>query len=160
MAERSDALVFFGATGDLAYKQIFPALQAMVVRGHLNVPIVGVAKAGGGLDQLLARARDSLAHHSVSVDEDAFASGWPNRLACMLMLHGRALLIRFTQDAEQLRAVGVLRGGAHTDADPGEPEERPQSHDDDRNRDEDHERVGVEVQRRDVDLPPRERRLR
>ena len=42
----SDALVFFGATGDLAYKQIFPALQALIRRGHLNVPIIGVAKAG------------------------------------------------------------------------------------------------------------------
>ena len=42
----SDALVFFGATGDLAYKKIFPALQAMVKRGHLNVPIIGVGKAG------------------------------------------------------------------------------------------------------------------
>jgi glucose-6-phosphate 1-dehydrogenase len=42
----SDALVFFGATGDLAYKKIFPALQAMVKRGHLDVPIIGVAKAG------------------------------------------------------------------------------------------------------------------
>ncbi len=56
----SDALVFFGATGDLAYKQIFPALQAMVKRGHLNVPIIGVAKAGWNLDQLKARAKDSL----------------------------------------------------------------------------------------------------
>ena len=72
MATVSDALVFFGATGDLAYKQIFPALQAMVVRGHLNVPIVGVAKAGWGVDQLLDRARDSLAHHSGGVEEDAF----------------------------------------------------------------------------------------
>jgi glucose-6-phosphate 1-dehydrogenase len=68
----SDALVFFGATGDLAYKQIFPALQAMVVRGHLNVPIVGVAKAGWDLDQLVARARDSLVHHAGRVDEHAF----------------------------------------------------------------------------------------
>ena len=42
----SDALVFFGATGDLAYKKIFPSLQAMVKRGHLNVPVIGVAKAG------------------------------------------------------------------------------------------------------------------
>ena len=72
MATVSDALVFFGATGDLAYKQIFPALQAMVVRGHLNVPIVGVAKAGWGVDQLLERARDSLAHQSGGVEEDAF----------------------------------------------------------------------------------------
>ena len=45
----SDALIFFGATGDLAYKKIFPALQAMVKRGHLNVPVIGVAKAGWNL---------------------------------------------------------------------------------------------------------------
>src|SRR5262249_7058513 len=54
----SDALVFFGATGDLAYKKIFPSLQAMVKRGNLTVPVVGVAKAGWTLDQLKARARD------------------------------------------------------------------------------------------------------
>src|SRR5882672_8508070 len=59
----SDALVFFGATGDLAYKKIFPALQAMVKRGHLNVPVIGVAKAGWNLDQLRARAKDSLEKH-------------------------------------------------------------------------------------------------
>ena len=58
---QSDALVFFGATGDLAYKKIFPALQAMVKRGHLNVPVIGVAKAGWNLDELRARARDSVA---------------------------------------------------------------------------------------------------
>ena len=52
----SDALVFFGATGDLAYKKIFPALQAMVKRGHLDVPVIGVAKAGWNLEQLKARA--------------------------------------------------------------------------------------------------------
>src|SRR5712692_6892305 len=59
----SDALVFFGATGDLAYKKIFPALQAMIERGHLNVPVIGVAKAGWNLDQLRARAHDSLEKH-------------------------------------------------------------------------------------------------
>jgi glucose-6-phosphate 1-dehydrogenase len=59
----SDALVFFGATGDLAYKKIFPALQAMVKRGTLGVPVIGVAKAGWGLDQLKARAKDSLEQH-------------------------------------------------------------------------------------------------
>jgi glucose-6-phosphate 1-dehydrogenase len=68
----SDALIFFGATGDLAYKQIFPALQAMVRRGHLDVPIVGVAKSGWSLDQLVARAHDSIEHHG-GVDEAAFA---------------------------------------------------------------------------------------
>src|SRR4030095_1430229 len=60
---QSDALVFFGATGDLAYKKIFPSLQAMVKRGNLNVPVVGVAKAGWNLDQLRARAKDSLEKH-------------------------------------------------------------------------------------------------
>jgi len=68
---RSDALVFFGATGDLAYKKIFPALQAMVKRGHLSVPVIGVAKAGWGLDQLKARARDSLEKHG-GLDPAAF----------------------------------------------------------------------------------------
>src|SRR5271156_1740842 len=59
----SGALVFFGATGDLAYKKIFPALQAMIKRGHLNVPVIGVAKAGWNLEQLRARAHDSLEKH-------------------------------------------------------------------------------------------------
>ena len=67
----SDALVFYGATGDLAYKKIFPALQAMVKRGHLNVPVIGVAKAGWNLDQLRARARDSLVKHG-GLDPAAF----------------------------------------------------------------------------------------
>ena len=70
---RSDALVFFGATGDLAHKKIFPALMAMVRRGHLDVPVVGVAKAGWTIDQLRARARDSLAHYGGGVDEAEFA---------------------------------------------------------------------------------------
>ena len=68
---QSDALVFLGATGDLAYKKIFPALQAMVKRGHLNLPVIGVAKAGWNLDQLKARARDSLEKHG-GIDEPAF----------------------------------------------------------------------------------------
>jgi hypothetical protein len=55
----SDALVFFGATGDLACKKVFPALQAMAKHGHLNVPVIGEATAGWNLDQLKARARDS-----------------------------------------------------------------------------------------------------
>jgi len=69
----SDALVFFGATGDLAYKKIFPALQAMVKRGNLDVPVIGVAKAGWTLDQLKARAHDSLEKHGGGVDPAAFA---------------------------------------------------------------------------------------
>jgi glucose-6-phosphate 1-dehydrogenase len=68
----SDALVFFGATGDLAYKKIFPALQAMIKRGHLNVPVIGVAKAGWNLEQLRARAKDSLEKHG-GLDLDAWS---------------------------------------------------------------------------------------
>src|SRR6516165_4310088 len=67
----SDALVFFGATGDLAYKKIFPSLQAMLKRGHLAVPVIGVAKSGWKLDQLRARARDSLEQHG-GLDPAAF----------------------------------------------------------------------------------------
>ena len=70
-AAHSDALVFFGATGDLAYKKIFPSLQALVKRGHLDVPVIGVAKAGWNLDQLKARAKDSLEKHG-GLDPAAF----------------------------------------------------------------------------------------
>ena len=69
---RSDALVFFGATGDLAYKKLFPALQAMARRGRLDCPVVGVAKNGWTLAQLVERARASLAEHGGGVDEAAF----------------------------------------------------------------------------------------
>ena len=69
--QHSDALVFFGATGDLAYKKIFPALQAMVKRGTLDVPVIGVAKSAWTLDQLKARAKDSLEKHG-GVDQDAW----------------------------------------------------------------------------------------
>src|ERR1700738_3113276 len=70
--ESSDAFVFFGATGDLAYKQIFPALQALIRGGHLDMPIIGMARAGWTLDKLRDRARDSLEHNG-GVDADAFA---------------------------------------------------------------------------------------
>jgi glucose-6-phosphate 1-dehydrogenase len=70
-APPSDALVFFGATGDLAHKKIFPSLQAMVKRGHLTVPVIGVAKAGWNLDQLRARAKDGLEKHG-GLDPAAF----------------------------------------------------------------------------------------
>lgn len=68
----SDAFVFFGATGDLAYKKIFPVLQALIKRGNLDIPIIGVARAGWTLDQLRMRAHDSL-ENSGGVDADAFA---------------------------------------------------------------------------------------
>jgi glucose-6-phosphate 1-dehydrogenase len=72
MVEQSDAFVFFGATGDLAYKQIFPALQSLARRGRLDVPVIGVAKSGWTLDQLRERARASLAERG-AVDEETFA---------------------------------------------------------------------------------------
>jgi glucose-6-phosphate 1-dehydrogenase len=65
----SDALVFFGATGDLAYKKIFPALQGMAKRGHLTMPVIGVARSGD-LDQLRTRMRESLEKHG-GVDAEA-----------------------------------------------------------------------------------------
>jgi glucose-6-phosphate 1-dehydrogenase len=67
----SDALVFFGATGDLAYKKIFPSLHAMVKRGNLNVPVIGVANAGWNIEQLRARAKESIEKHG-GIDHAAF----------------------------------------------------------------------------------------
>jgi glucose-6-phosphate 1-dehydrogenase len=68
----SDALVFFGATGDLAHKKIFPALQALAKRGNLDIPVIGVAKAGWTLDQFKSRARDSVERYG-GLDPNAFA---------------------------------------------------------------------------------------
>jgi glucose-6-phosphate 1-dehydrogenase len=67
----SDAFVFFGATGDLAYKQIFPALQQMILRDNFNIPIIGVAKSGWDIEQLKARVRDSLTQYG-GIDEKAY----------------------------------------------------------------------------------------
>ncbi len=68
---RSDALVFFGATGDLAYKKIFSSLQAMIKRGNLNTPVIGVAKAGWNLGQFHERIRNAIEKHG-GIDPDAF----------------------------------------------------------------------------------------
>jgi len=73
-ATRSDALVFFGATGDLAYKKIFPALYATARRGKLDFPIIGVARSGWTLEQLRERARDSVRKHGGVIDEAALAT--------------------------------------------------------------------------------------
>ena len=70
-AARSDAIVFYGATGDLAYKQIFPALYALAQRHRLDIPVIGVAKAGWDLDALRARARESVLAHG-AIDETVF----------------------------------------------------------------------------------------
>src|SRR5262249_33592343 len=68
---RSAAFVFFGATGDLAYKKIFPALQALARRGKLDMPVVGVAKSGWGLEQLVERAKASVTEYG-GLDAEAF----------------------------------------------------------------------------------------
>ncbi|TAN00136.1 MAG: glucose-6-phosphate dehydrogenase [Rhodanobacteraceae bacterium] len=69
---KSDAFVFFGATGDLAYKQIFPALQALTKDGKLDMPVIGIARSGWNVDKLRQRAEDSLKEHG-GVDKAAFA---------------------------------------------------------------------------------------
>jgi glucose-6-phosphate 1-dehydrogenase len=71
--ERSDALVLFGATGDLAHKKTFDTIQALIQRGHLEHPVIGVAKSGMTRDQLLARAREGIQTYGRGVDEAAFA---------------------------------------------------------------------------------------
>jgi glucose-6-phosphate 1-dehydrogenase len=71
-AASSDAFVFFGATGDLAYKQIFPALQQMILRDDFNLPVIGVAKSGWTIDKMRERVRDSLTHNG-GIDENAYA---------------------------------------------------------------------------------------
>jgi glucose-6-phosphate 1-dehydrogenase len=101
----SDALVFFGATGDLAYKKIFPALQAMVKRGHLDVPVIGVAKAGWNVEQFRARAKDSLDKHG-GLDPAAFAT--------------LSSLLRYVdgdyQDPTTFQAIGKALGSARRPA--------------------------------------------
>ena len=70
---QSDAFVFFGATGDLAHKKIFPALHNMVRHGTLKVPVIGIAKSGWTIEQLRERARDSIVKFGGGVDEAAFS---------------------------------------------------------------------------------------
>ena len=105
-AMQSDALVFFGATGDLAYKKIFPALHAMAKRGHLNVPVVGVAKSGWNLDNLRARAKDSIEKHG-GIDPQAF-----DRLNSLLRYVDGDYADRATFEAIR-KEVGVVQRPAH-----------------------------------------------
>jgi glucose-6-phosphate 1-dehydrogenase len=98
---RSDALVFFGATGDLAFKQIFPALQALIRRGDLDVPVVGVAKADWTLDDLRDRARESVEEHG-GADPHAF----PRLLELLRYVDGDY------RDAATFEALGRALEGA------------------------------------------------
>ncbi|MEX2208017.1 MAG: glucose-6-phosphate dehydrogenase [Myxococcota bacterium] len=105
-AQRSDALVFFGATGDLAAKKIFPALYALARRGRLDFPVLGVARAGWTLERLVQRARESVAR-SGGVDEAAFA-----RLAARLRFVGGNYEDAATYEALR-KALGDARHPAH-----------------------------------------------
>ena len=88
--DATDAFVFFGATGDLAYRHIFPALQALIRRRLLDMPIIGVARSATGIDALRSRARESLEMHG-GVDPSAFAT-LSSRLQCRL---ARAITFAF-----------------------------------------------------------------
>src|SRR6476660_9374892 len=101
--ERSDALVFYGVTGDLAYKKIFPALQAMVRRGQLDVPVVGVARSNWTVDQLRQRVRDSLEKHG-GVDPAAF-----EKLSQLL----RYVSVDYTDPAACTAIHNELKGAQH-----------------------------------------------
>jgi hypothetical protein len=90
-ARATDAIVFFGATGDLAYKQIFPALQGLIRDEGLDIPIIGVAKAGWSLDQLKARAKDSLCSQVVALgasskSQQALGTGVMGRMIAVVVL--------------------------------------------------------------------------
>lgn len=100
-AVHSDAFVFFGATGDLAYKKIFPALQGLVKRGHLDLPVIGIAKAGWNLDQFKARAKDSLDKYG-GID----AAAWQKLSGLLHYIDGDY------NDAATFRALRQELGGA------------------------------------------------
>src|ERR1700747_3385955 len=79
-AIQSDAFVFFGATGDLAYKKIFPSLYNLVRRGTLTIPVIGIANSGWSLDQFQERARSSVLAQASGLDDAIFTQfiGQPN----------------------------------------------------------------------------------
>jgi glucose-6-phosphate 1-dehydrogenase len=106
MAEtNTDALVFFGATGDLAYKKIFPSLQAMLKHGHLNVPIIGVARSGWSLEQFRGHVRDSLQTH-----------GGIDAPACEKLLASLRYVDGDYNDVQTFRALHLALGSARRPA--------------------------------------------
>ncbi len=106
-APRADALVFYGATGDLALKKIFPALHRMVRAGTLDMPVIGIAREGWSLERLQARARESVEAHGDGVDGDAFP-----RLMRMLRYVEGDYEVPATFDALK-RALGDARSPVH-----------------------------------------------
>src|ERR1041385_7677560 len=101
-ASHSDALVLFGVTGDLAHKMVFPALYAMVKRGTLKVPVIGVALPKWNLARLHKRATESIERASAVDDKPALRHllsllkyvggdyGDPNTFAAIKSALGRA----------------------------------------------------------------------
>jgi len=111
----SDALVFFGATGDLVYKKIFPALYAMDQRGHLQVPVIGVARSDWTIEKFRARARASVEQHD-GFDEAVFAK-FQERLHYISSDYGAPAILR-TAVAPTWNEIAA--GGHHHPADDAE----------------------------------------
>jgi glucose-6-phosphate 1-dehydrogenase len=101
----ADAFVFFGATGDLAYKKIFPALHRMARDGHLTMPVIGVAKSGWTIDQLRERARESVERYG-GLDRNAFAT----------LMGALAYIDGDYGDADTFARLGAALGGSQRPA--------------------------------------------
>ncbi|HWE42656.1 MAG TPA: glucose-6-phosphate dehydrogenase [Gemmatimonadaceae bacterium] len=104
---RSEAIVFYGATGDLAFKKIFPAFQRMVKSGVLDGPVIGVARREWSLEQLQARARESIERHGGGIDDEAF----PKLMAMLRYVEGPYTDDRTFDDID--RALGAARYPLH-----------------------------------------------
>ncbi len=110
-AVAADALVLFGITGDLAHKKIFPAVQGLIQRRVLDVPVVGVARAGWGVERLRERIRDSLEASSEGVDEAA--CGELERLEAVGCLASNTVIVHGVAiDADGWRRVARSGAGA------------------------------------------------
>ena len=106
----SDAFVFFGATGDLAYRQIFPALQALIKRGHFDRPIIGVGRSATDLDALRARAHASLEAHG-GVDPGAFRTLSAHLQYVNGDYHDAETFVRLRARSGSPRPTPTARGG-------------------------------------------------
>ena len=104
---RSEALVFYGATGDLAFKKIFPAFQRMVKAGVLDGPVVGVARREWSLEQLQARAKESIEKHGGGIDREAF----PKLMGMLRYVHGPYTEQKTFDDIE--REIGAAQHPLH-----------------------------------------------
>src|SRR5918996_4634638 len=105
--QHSDALVFFGATGDLAYKKIFPSLYGMTKKGRLGIPVIGVASSSWTVDDLRKRASDSLNEHLGGIDDK---SAFDELSRSMSYVDGDSRDAKtYTAIEQQLKTVGSER---------------------------------------------------